>query len=158
LKKILLFFLIISSLSEIHSLDKESSNKAESLADRYKDILSYGIESEVADILQYLGSSPKVDFYPLLLERYQASSQADFKSQLIDYFSGCDNLPENITQELYEEAKNAPNNFKLHSRLLVFLGKKGKTEQQELLIERLDGLNESVKNISSIGGESSCET
>ena len=125
-------------LTYLNSADATSDTEKKTLLEKYKEILTYGIEDEVVNILKDLGTTPKDDFYPLLKERYKESTQITTKTEFIKYFSNCDTLPEDITAVLYEDAISEPSNKKIHSTLLEFIGKKGNNEQRMLLVERLD--------------------
>jgi len=147
MKKIFITF-IIASLLLIYPENK-SDQKDLSVVERYKEILTYGIDSEVVNILPNLGTSPNKEFYPILLDRYKNSNQDEVKVKLADFFSNCDNLPDSITDAIYSDVKREPSNVKLHTALLGVISKKGKTEEQKILVERLDFLNDTVKNASA---------
>ncbi len=147
-KKIITFIFLIFITFYVFS-DATDDKKEISLADKYKEILNYGIEEEVVEILNNLGDSPGKDFYSLLENRYKEASLPKTKIALIHFFSNCTNLPDNIIATLYEDAKKEPENFKVHTSILKFLGKKGNKEHGLFLIKSLDNYEELVKIASA---------
>lgn len=148
IKKLFLFlclFLYVFYLSPDATDDKKNMPSIE----KYKEMLTYGIEEEVIKVLNYLGRNPGKEFYTILTERYKDSVLSSTKIALINYFSMCDNLPPEITSLLFEDAKKYPENLKLHTTLLGFLGKKGGKDEGFILIERLDSYDELVQNAAA---------
>ena len=135
-KNIICFFLFLYIFNVF--ADTTSDLSLISSLEEIKETIRFGIEKEVISILNELGHSPKKEFYPLLLERYKEASIIETKKKFANYFSDCDNIPDDVLNLLYEEAKNEPNNKDFHATLLYFLGNKGKLKEGLLLIERLD--------------------
>ncbi len=131
------------------SKEKEKTVTTKDILDRYRDTLKYGIVDEVVDVLKDLGKNPKEDFYPLLIQRYKDATLPATKIALADFFSNCENLPDQVVNLLYEDAKKNPENVKLNSTLLTFLGKRGKVREGLLLIDRLKSSNNLIKLTAS---------
>ena len=146
-KKIFIFFFIFIIFYIIPDTTDDTI-KIPSV-DKYIEILTYGIEEEIVDILKNLGNSPGKEIYALLTERYKEALLPGTKIELIRYFSNCDNLPDNITNLLYEDAKNEPENLRVFTTLLTFLGKKGKLEHGQFLIKCLDNYEDLIKIASA---------
>ncbi len=148
IKKLFLFIYLFTSILYLSS-DATDDKKNIPSIEKYKEILTYGIEEEVVKILNNLGTSPSKDFYTILTERYKDSLLPSTKITLINYFSMCDNLPPEIINLLFEEAKSEPEHLKLHTTLLGFLGKKGGKDHGLLLIERLNSYEELIQNAAA---------
>lgn len=141
---ILLFILPISLLYSDNTSDVIENNKYKN----YFEILEYGIEDEIVNFVKNLGAKPRNDLYPLLLQRYKDFLLNNSKVSLIDFFSNCENLPQNIIDYLYEQALSEPTDVQFYTSLLTFLGKKGQKREGLLLIETLDSENKLI-SISS---------
>jgi HEAT repeat protein len=142
-------FLILILVISILKITTEEKIDTKDILNKYKDTLLYGIDDEIIKILAELGNNPKTDFYPLLIQRYKELTLPETKIAFINFFSDCENLPDEIVNLLYEEAKNDPENIKLNSTLLSFLGKKGKLREGLLLIDRLKSSNSLIKITAS---------
>ena len=104
IKKIfILFYLFIIIFYLVPDTTDDETNIPS--VDKYKEILTYGIEEEVTGILKNLGNSPGKEIYTLLSERYKEALLPDTKIELIRYFINCNNLPDNIITLLYEDRK-----------------------------------------------------
>lgn len=108
------------------------------------EVLNYGIEEEVTNLLKNLPTTLKKEIYELLLERYKTALITETKIKLIDFFSRCKNLPEFVIDYLYEEAKKEPSDIRLFSSLLSFLGSQGKKREGSFLIRMLDSDNKKI--------------
>lgn len=116
---------------------------------RITDVLKYGIESEVLYVIKELGNNPKPEIYTLLIDRYNDASIINTKTDLVRYFSRCENIPKEIIDLLYEEAKKEPDNLNFHSALIGFLGNKGMLREGLLLIEKLGNKNSLIQNAAA---------
>lgn len=148
MKKILIIFIFILSLSYVFP-EATDDNVKVLLKKDYIETLKYGIEKEILSLLKDLGKNPSQDFYTILIERYKDASISNTKIGLINYFADCENLPQEVVDMLYKDAKEDPTHNKVHSTLLNFLGKKGKYREGLLLIERLDHYENIIKSSAS---------
>lgn len=137
---ILIFIFSISLLFSDNTTDIIENNKYKN----YLEILEYGIEDEIVSFVKILGSKPRNDLYPLLLNRYKEFLLNNTKNSMIDFFSSCENLPQNIVDYLYEEALTEPLDIQFYTSLLTFLGKKGQLREGLFLIEKLDSENKMI--------------
>jgi len=148
MKNIYVFLIFIFSISYLYSdntTDIIENNKYKN----YLEILEYGIEDEIVSFVKILGIKPRNDIYPLLLQRYKEFLLNNAKTSLIEFFSNCENLPENIVNYLYEEALTEPSDIQFYTALLSFLGKKGQKREGLLLIEKLDSENKLISLTSA---------
>ncbi len=142
MKKIIIFLVLIACINFIYCGEDK---KDENVFNKYKEILYYGVDKEVLDILDDIGKSPREDFFPLILARYKESNLSETKIALVSYFAECETINKEILDYLYEETINEPQDLKLHSTLLSFLGKKGKLREGLLLLKRLDYENNLIQ-------------
>jgi HEAT repeat protein len=144
-KKIIFLFFLFFLFFNLFSDETDDTIQAPSL-DKYKEILTFGIEEEVVNILNNFGNSPGNDIYTLISDRYKEALLPNTKIAIIRYFSKCTNLPDNIITMLYEDAKKEPENLRIFTALLSFLGEKGKTEHGLFLIKCLDNYEDLIKH------------
>ena len=149
MRQITILLFILFSINSLFSEASDDIILEISHLERIQETIKYGIEKEVVAVLEEIGPTPKKSFYPSLLERYKEAVLADTKIAFINYFSECDNLPENILDLLYNEAKSLPDNIKIFTTLLVFLGTKGQVREGLFLIEMLDNTNIAIQNTAS---------
>ena len=94
-KKIIFLFFISFLLFNLFPDETDDTIQVPSL-EKYKEILTFGIEEEVVNILNNFGNSPGSDIYTLISDRYKEALLPNTKIAIIRYFSKCTNLPDNI--------------------------------------------------------------
>lgn len=142
--KIVYFIFIFATILKLYSIDNTSDTVKDELYINSIDILQYGIEEEVVKLLKILPDNLKNEIYTLLLDRYKTALLNETKIKLIDYFSNCKNIPDFILNYLYEESEKEPNDTRLFTTLLKFLGKVGKKREGLFLIKKLDSDNKMI--------------
>ena len=102
------------------------------------DVLKYGIESELVDLLKDIGTSPNPDIYNDLLRRYRDSNSVDTRIAFLGFFSNCKNLPQYVVDAVYADASSDILERRLESSLILCLGKTGKIREGLFLLSKID--------------------
>jgi hypothetical protein len=98
-------------------------------------------------LLKDLGTNPKTDLYPKLLQRYSEALSTDTKIAFLDFFSACKNIPQNVIDTVYTDASSDLLEKRLENALLSCLGNIGKKREGLFLLKKLDGDDAFMKGI-----------
>jgi hypothetical protein len=135
--------LVLSRPGSVFPADMTSDQQSLKTAD----ILNYGIESEIMQLLKDLGTNPRSDLYPKLLERYSGAMSVDTKVAFIDFFALCKNAPQAVVDRMYSDASSDMLDRRLETSLDSCIGSIGKKREGELLLKKLDSDDVFIKGI-----------
>lgn len=115
----------------------------------YLDVLEYGIESEVVELLNTLSTDISAKLFGLLEKRYEKSSLSATKVAFSQYFSQCKQIPVEILDKLYRDANSENTDRQLRIKLFYTLAKHGGEREGRFLIEKLDDYDKLVTKAAS---------
>lgn len=130
---LLMFSLIFPHLMFAAEKPEEDNEKEFTI----KDTLLYGIESEIQSFIKEQKTELPEEYMNILYERYLSSVLMQTKTELVRYFTRCENLPDNIKTYITTEATNEDTDKELRMTEFSFLAKHGNQDSVNYLIEQL---------------------
>lgn len=146
-KFILIFFISFFSFYLISQDKKDTTedSKNYSYIEELKEILEYGIDSEVVAALKDIGNTLKDDLFPKVLERYKKVRSMQTKIEFINIFGNFKNNPQYVIDALYDDASSDYVEKQLNIALINTLGKIGGEREARLIISRLDSEDNAIR-------------
>ncbi len=147
MKKIIVIFFVLLTLSIFSEGKKDSTtdDRTYSYLEELKNILEYGIDSEVIAILKESGETLKEEFFPKVLERYKKARLQQTKIEFINFFGTLKNNPQFVIDELYNDATGDYVEKQINIALINTLGKIGGEREARLIISRLDSEDNAIR-------------
>ncbi len=125
----------VTSKSEAKSDDAKVEEEMDAST---RDIIIYGIETEIQNLVKTLDKPLTEEYMLLLLDRFFTSSFNDTKTELAKYFTRCDTIPTPCIERLYPLTIDDFTDKPVRVALYPMFAKHGTEEHLTFLIEKLD--------------------
>jgi len=147
MKKIVIIFFIFLYSFYLSAVDKKdvTDDKIYSYIEELKEILEYGIDSEVIAALKDTGDTLRDDLFPKVLERYKKVRVMQTKIEFVNFFGNLKNNPQYVIDALYEDASGDYVDKQINIALINTLAKIGGEREAKLIISRLDSEDNAIR-------------
>ncbi len=120
-------------------------------SDIIREILQFGIDSEVVGMLSELGNSPDDDILRTVLARYESSNLVTTKVDFVKYFTKLKEAPQFVVDRLYQDASDDFVDKQLQIALLSCFGKIGGHREGQYMLRLVDSDDRMLSYTASQG-------
>ena len=120
-------------------------------SDIIREILQFGIDSEVVGMLSELGNSPDNDILRTVLSRYESSNLVTTKVDFVKYFTKLKEAPQFVVDRLYQDASDDFVDKQLQIALLSCFGKIGGHREGQYMLRLVDSDDRMLSYTASQG-------
>ena len=106
--------------------------------DIIREVLQFGIDSEVTALLSEIGASPDDDILRTVLARYDAANLITTKVDFVKYFTKLKDSPQFVVDRLYQDASDDFVDKQLQIALLSCFGRIGGQREGQYLLRCID--------------------